>query len=149
MTRTAAATLLTLATALCVRCAFAAEFGSVAPAAAILFDAPSDSARKVAVAPRGMPVELLSLLERWVKVRDLTGQVLWIARADLARERTVIATVTATVRASPQESAALVLRAERGVVFQLVDPEPAAGWVRVRHQDGSVGFVRVREVWGL
>lgn len=149
MIRRVVAVLLALAAVLCARPVFAAEFGSVGVPAAILYDAPSDAARKVAVAPRGMPVELMSLLDRWVKIRDLTGQVLWIARADLARERTVIATVTATLRAAPQESAALVLRAERGVLFQLVDPEPVAGWVRVRHQDGSSGFVRVREVWGL
>jgi SH3-like domain-containing protein len=149
MTLRAVAIAVGLAAAWCLRSAAAAEFGSVAAPAAILYDAPSDAARKVAIAPRGMPVELLSLLDRWVKVRDLTGQVLWISRADLARERTVIATVTATVRAAPQDSAALVLRAERGVVFQLVEPEPVSGWVRVRHQDGASGFVRVREVWGL
>ena len=148
MTRLPAAALV-LAAAICGGAAGAAEFGSVGTPGAILYDAPSDGARKVAVAPRGMPVELLSLLDRWVKVRDLTGQVLWIARGDVARERTVIASMTATVRAAPEESAELVLRAERGVVFQLLDPAPVSGWVRVRHQDGSSGFVRVREVWGL
>lgn len=140
---------LALAATLWAGLAAAAEFGSVGVPGAILYDAPTDTANKVAVAPRGMPVELLSLIDRWVKVRDLTGQVLWVERADIARERTVIATVTATVRAAPQEGADLVLRAERGVYFQLLDPVPVNGWVRIRHQDGSTGFVRVREVWGL
>jgi hypothetical protein len=34
------------------------------------------------------------------------------------------------------------------VVLDLVEPG-ASGWVRVRHADGSSGFVRIGQVWGL
>lgn len=136
------------ALALCAG-ASAAEFGSIGTAGAVLFDAPSANARRIAVAPRGMPVELLSVVAPWVKARDLTGQSFWVDRGDVVRHRTVIATMVATVRAAPQDGAEVVFRVERGVVLDLLEPAAGPGWARVRHQDGTAGFVREREVWGL
>ena len=52
-----------LAAVLCaaaVQAASAVEFRSVGAAAAVLYDAPSLSARKLFVAPRGMPLEVLT-----------------------------------------------------------------------------------------
>lgn len=129
--------------------AWAAEFGSVGNAGAVLFDAPSQSARRIAVAPRGMPLELLSVVNQWVKARDLTGQAFWIERGDVSAQRTVIATMVATVRSAAQDGAEALFQVERGVLLHLVEPAPAAGWVKVRHDDGTAGFVRAREVWGL
>lgn len=128
--------------------AWSAEFGSIGTAGAVLYDGPSARARKIAVAPQGMPVELLSVVSPWVKARDLTGQSFWVERGDIAPQRTVIATMLATVRAAPEPDAPVLFQADRGVVFDLVEV-PKAGWARVRHQDGTVGFVRSREVWGL
>ena len=145
MIRAAAAALALAASA----AAAAADFGSVGTAGAILYDAPSTSARKVALAPQGMPLELISLVDRWVKVRDLTGQAFWIERGNVVQQRMVIATMTATVFSAPQDGAEAVFRAERGVVLELVEPSSAPGWARVRHQDGASGFIRAREVWGL
>lgn len=128
--------------------AAAAEYGSVGTAGAVLYDGPSANARRVAVAPRGMPIELLSLLDRWVKARDLTGQSFWLDRADVSAQRTVIASMTATIRSAPLETAEALFRAERGVLLELVEAAPA-GWARVRHQDGTAGYVRRQEIWGL
>lgn len=129
--------------------AWAAEFGAIGTAGAVLYDAPSASAHKVAVAPRGMPIELLSVVNPWVKARDLTGQSFWVERRDVVRQRTVIATMVATVRGAAQDDAAALFQVERGVVLDLVEAAPSPGWARVRHQDGTTGFVRAREVWGL
>jgi SH3-like domain-containing protein len=131
-----------------VQAAGAAEFRSVAQPA-VLYDAPSLLARKLFVAPRGMPVEVVSSVNLWVKVRDQAGDFAWIERADLASQRTVVARAVAAVRAEPREGADLVFQADRGVVLELVEPAPAPGWARVRHRDGSAGFVRAAEVWGL
>jgi len=35
------------------------------------------------------------------------------------------------------------------VLLELVEAAPAPGWTRVRHRDGTTGYVRVAEVWGL
>lgn len=127
-----------------------AEFRSVASAAAVMYDAPSQQARKLFVAPRGMPVEVLSVVNQWVKVREMEGALVWVERADLSAARTVICKVAAAaVRAAPQEGGDVVFQAERGVVLELTEPAPAPGWVRVRHRDGATGYVRAVDVWGL
>jgi len=96
-----------------------------------------------------MPVELLSVNRQWVRVRDADGDVMWVERGDLAPQRTVVTTGPAMVRAHANDSAELVFQADRGVLLELVEPAPAPGWARVRHRDGSAGYVRVGEVWGL
>lgn len=129
--------------------AFAAEFGSVGSDGAVLYDAPSFDAEKVSVAPPGMPVELLSLINRWVKVRDQTGQSFWIERGELTPKRTLVSTRLATVRAAARDDAPPVFQVEPGVLLELLEPAPAQGWARVQHVEGGSGYVRADEVWGL
>ncbi len=152
MRRSAAVVAPLVAAALLVPAAAAlAEIRGVA-APAVLYDGPSKQARKLFAAPRGMPLEVISTLGQWVKVRDVAGDVVWIERADLGERRSVVTSALATVRREPQDAAAVVLQADRGVLLELADPaagESPAGWVRVRHREGGAGFVRVTEVWGL
>src|SRR5690606_40233308 len=75
-----------------------ARYRSVAKPDAVLFDAPSDKARKLFLAPQGMPVEVISVLNTWVKVRDPMGDIAWISRDDLTDRRMVMATTVATLR---------------------------------------------------
>jgi SH3-like domain-containing protein len=130
--------------------AMAAEFRSINVAAAVLWDGPSDKAKKVFAAPRGMPVELVSTLNTWAKVRDVSGDVAWVAAFELSKTRTVIATTMATIRSAAQDSAPAAFQAERGVTLELLDAgQVTGGHVRVKHKDGSTGFVKTTEVWGL
>lgn len=147
--RRAAAVALALVAALASAPAASAEFRSVAQAA-VLYDGPSKQARRAWVAPRGMPVEVISTLGPWVKVRDMVGDVVWIERADLADRRTVVASTLAVVRQQPQDAAPVVMHAERGVLLEIGDApnEAPGGWLRVRHRDGGAGWVRSAEVWG-
>ncbi len=127
----------------------AAEFRSIGEAAAVLYDAPSTRAAKVYVASRNLPVEIISTDGAWVKVRDPLGGLSWIERKLLADKRTVIVTVpVADVRQRAEETAPLIFQAQQGVVLDLVEAG-ATGWARVRHADGSSGFVRIGQVWGL
>ena len=129
--------------------AVAAEFRSIAEAAAVLYDAPSTRATKLYVASRNLPVEVISTDGAWVKVRDPLGGLSWIERQLLADKRTVIVSVpVADVRQRAEEAAPLVFQAQQGVVLDLVEAG-ATGWARVRHADGSSGFVRIGQVWGL
>lgn len=128
----------------------AAEYRSVNVAAAILWDGPSDKAKKVFLAPRGMPVEIVSTLNAWVKVKDLSGDIAWVAASDLGKTRTVVATTLATIRGAAQDSSGMSFQAERGVTLELLDSgQVTSGFVRVKHKDGTIGFVKVGEVWGL
>ncbi len=125
-----------------------AQYREVAGAAAILYDGPSDRARKLFIVVRGTPLELLSTLNQWVKVRDASGDVLWVHRGDLAESRHVVASTLAAIRRTAQPNGELVVQVERGVLLEVLDASAPAGWLRVRHRDGATGFVSAGEVWG-
>lgn len=126
----------------------AVDYRSVGASPAILYDAPSERGRKLAIAPPGMPVEVVLTYGDWIKVRDAGNDLSWLMAKELVPKRTVVVTANvANVRAAADDSSALVFRAARNVLLDLVEP-PVAGWVRVRHADGATGFVKATEVWG-
>lgn len=127
--------------------AIAAEFQSVSINAAILYDAPSTKAKKLFVAPRGMPVQVISVVEPFVKVRDMTGDTAWVDRRALGSVRTAITLTSATIRASASDTAAAVVQLERGVVVDITDVA-TNGWIKVKHADSVAGFVKQSDVWG-
>ncbi len=128
--------------------AHATDFKSVGANPAIMYNAPSERGRKVFIAPRGMPVEIVLNQEGWSKVRDAGGDLSWIdARALTPKRNVVVTAANAKIHATAGEASALVGTADKGVLLELVAPA-AAGWVRVRHQDGTTGFVKAGEVWG-
>ncbi len=127
----------------------AADFRSVAENGAVLFDAPSRAAKPVYVVSRSYPVEVIVNLEAWVKVRDHAGALSWIERKALTEKRMVLITVpVATVRTRADDAAPVALTAQENVALDLTEAA-AGGWARVRHADGSAGFVRANQVWGL
>ena len=126
----------------------AVEFKSVGAAPAIMYDAPSAKGRKVFVAPRGMPVDVVLTYGEWNKVRDAGGDLAWVeAKALTAKRNVVVKAAVARVRGSAEDAAPVVFTADKGVLLEIVDPA-AAGWIKVRHRDGQSGYVRVSEVWG-
>lgn len=128
--------------------AHALEFKSVGVAPAVLYDAPSAKGRKVFVAPRGMPVEVVLTYGEWTKVRDVVGDLAWVESKMLAPRRNVVVSgASARVRDSAADVAPLLFSADKGVLLEWVEPA-AAGWIKVRHRDGQAGFVRVTEIWG-
>lgn len=126
----------------------ALEFKSVGAAPAVLFDAPSAKGRKMFIAPRGMPVEVVLTYGEWTKVRDARGDLAWVESKLLTpRRNVVVSAASARVRAAAEESAPIVFTADKGVLLDMVDPA-SSGWIKVRHRDGQAGFVRAAEVWG-
>lgn len=129
--------------------AAAAEFRSVSAGAAVLYDAPSVKAKKLYVMSRDYPVEVVVVVEGWTKVRDATGDLTWIESRHLGTNRTVLVKARlADVRASAADNAPLVFQAEQNVVLNLLELS-GGGWVRVAHRDGSSGYIRTGQVWGL
>lgn len=142
--------MLPVALSLALPCASAeaADFRSVSEPA-ILYDAPAVRGKKLYVAPRGMPLEAIVVNESWVRVRDKTGELAWIERKFLSEKRMVIANApTVAVREQAGENARAVITVAQDVVLELVEP-PSSGWVRVKHRDGTSGFVAIAQVWGL
>ena len=133
-----------------------AEFRVTVEAPTLLYDAPSAKAQPLFVYGRDVPVEVLVSVEGWTKVRDVGGAIGWIASKGLADKRMLVVRVpVADVRANPDDAAPLVFRAEQNVLLELAESasSPATtatpGWVKVRHRDGQVGFVRLPQVFGL
>ena len=133
-----------------------AEFRVTSDAPTVLYDAPSARARAQFVFGRDVPVEVLVSVDGWTKVRDLGGTIGWIASKSLAEKRVLQVRVPlADVRASADDAAPLVFRAEQNVLLELAEPATSAGttsapgWVKVRHRDGATGYARITQVFGL
>ncbi len=126
----------------------AVEYVSVGESNAILYDAPSTKAKKLFVVNRYMPFEQVVTLERWVKVRDSSGGLYWVEKQDLSNKRYVFAILPLVdVRAAPDSGSARLFQVRRQVALEFIQ-STGTGWVRVRHQDGNMGYVRRVEVWG-
>jgi SH3-like domain-containing protein len=126
----------------------AAEYLSVA-SPTVFYDAQSLKANKVFVASRYYPLEAMVKLSGWVKVRDYLGDIAWVEAKNLSDKRTLIVTAPqAEIYVATDTASGIAFMAERHVV---VEPLEAAsnGWVKVKHRDGQVGYVKTEQVWGL
>jgi SH3-like domain-containing protein len=131
-----------------ISAAGAADFRSVQENAAVLYDAPSRAATPLFVVQRNYPLEVIVVLESWIKVRDAAGALTWIERKSLGEKRTLLVTApVAELRARPEDGAPVLFSVGRNVVLDLVEPAQS-GWLRARYIDGTVGFVRATLVWG-
>ena len=134
--------------ALAAGTAAALDFRAVSADAAVLYDAPSARSQKLFVVNRGYPLEVIVTVEGWVKVRDAMGGLTWIDAKQLTDKRTAMVKVPlAQVRQKPDDSAPVVLQAQKDVLLDVVDV--TGGWVQVRHRDGGAGYVRAQSLWGV
>jgi len=128
--------------------AYAVDYVSVSEGSAILYDAPSIKAKKLFVVNRYMPFEQVVTLNGWVKVRDRSGGLYWVEQRVLSNKRYVFALLPLVdVRAEPELGAARMFQVRQQVALERLE-STGTGWIKVRHQDGNVGFVRITEVWG-
>jgi SH3-like domain-containing protein len=117
--------------------------------AAVLYDAPSITAARVAIAGSGLPLEVVVDTGSWVKVRDHSGRLSWIEQSALSGARTVmVKNDSSTIRQQPRADAEVAFRAARGVLLQVSGDADATGWLPVRHADGLAGWLPAHEVWG-
>jgi SH3-like domain-containing protein len=123
------------------------DFVSVAEPA-ILYDANSLKAKKLFVATRYLPLEQVVVLDNWVKVRDNTGKLFWIEKRMLSAKRYVMVTApSSVVRRSPEDGADAAFTATQQLGLEWLGGT-GAGWVKVRHADGSTGYIKSGDVWG-
>ena len=117
--------------------------------AALLYDAPSTAAGKIAIAGKGLPLEVVVDTEAWVKVRDPSGRLAWIEKSALGGGRSVmVKTETSLIRQQPRADADVVFRAARGVLLDVTGDADPFGWLPVKHADGLGGWLPGHEVWG-
>ncbi len=131
-----------------VGAAGAVEYMSVSAPHAILYDAPSQHAKKMFIVNRYMPFETVVSLDAWVKVRDRSGALYWVEKSELTFKRYVFAVLPVVdVRKAPEFSSPSMLQVRQQVALELLE-DTGAGWLKVRHQDGELGYVKRSEVWG-
>lgn len=132
----------------CLSPAYALDYRSTARPA-ILYDAPSTAASRVAVAGAGLPLEIVVDTDAWAKVRDPGGRLAWIEKTALGGARTVmIQAEISDIRREPRADAEVVFRAARGVLLLVTGEMRADGWLPVRHADGLSGWLPGFEAWG-
>jgi SH3-like domain-containing protein len=99
------------------------------------------------LAREGLPVEIVEEFDTWRKVRLHDGDLGWIHASLLSSRRTVlVADQTRALRQTPDPKARVVLRAEPGVIGELLDCDD--GWCRVEIE-GRRGWLQRTEVWGV
>ena len=95
----------------------------------------------------GLPVEIVEEFHTWRKVRLHDGELGWIHGNLLSSRRTVlVADEIRALRQTPDQDARIVLRAEPGVIGQLLDCD--GSWCRVEIE-GRRGWLQRAEfcVW--
>ena len=127
----------------------ALEFRSVVVPKAILYDAPSISAKKIFLLSQYYPVEIIVNLGEWLKVRDSLGSISWVEQKQLSAKRMVMMTNNSEIKQSAESTSAVVATLEKGVVLEVVDLKPLNGWLKVKHRDGVVGYVPISATWGF
>ena len=117
--------------------------------AAVLYDAPSTTAGKVAIAGSGVPLEVVIVTDAWIKVRDHSGRLAWIEKAAFGGTRSVmVKSETSVVRQQPRPDAEVVFQAARGVLLEVTGEVDAYGWLPVKHAGGQAGWLPAHEAWG-
>ncbi|NHQ84506.1 SH3 domain-containing protein [Iodobacter sp. HSC-16F04] len=128
--------------------AFALEYRSVARHGAVLSEAPGDEAKKLFLASKGMPLELLAEQGDWARVRDKAGSLAWLRKKDLSTKHTVQVLRDATIYKAADAKSAIIYRAGKDLLLDLQE-NTRTGWLKVKHRDGASGFIRIEEVWGV
>ncbi len=96
---------------------------------------------------RNYPVRLLKRSKDWLLVEDFEGEQAWVKAKLLAPEPAVIIRVEhANVRAKPTTRAAVVHKAERGEVFQVIGGK--GKWIELASDDNLKGWLRQDLAWG-
>ena len=96
---------------------------------------------------RGMPLQIIGEYGNWRQVRDRDGATGWVHYTLLSGVRTVIVDQDLLpLRASAEDGADVVARAEAGVIARL--GECAIDWCRIT-VDGYRGWVRKTAIWGV
>ena len=130
--------------------ASALDFRSVSVSKAVLYDAPSNVAKKVLLLSQNYPVEVVVNLGDWLKVRDAQGALNWVEAKQLSNKRTVMITASkAEIRQSADAASSLVAIVEKDVLLEVADTKLNNGWPKVKHRDGVIGYILISSTWGF
>jgi SH3-like domain-containing protein len=96
---------------------------------------------------RNMPVEIVAEFTNWRKIRDFEGTTGWVQeRMVTGRRNVIVRDQVRALRDKPASDAAIVARAEAGVIARLLECTP--DWCRIE-ATGVSGWLKHDEVWGV
>jgi SH3-like domain-containing protein len=96
---------------------------------------------------RGLPVEIIAEFDNWRRVRDSEGVVGWVHRALLSGRRSaLVAPPERIFRRAPEANATALLRAESGVLVEIISCNGA--WCKVSLDDTRAWTKQVG-LWGV
>ncbi|WP_348945318.1 SH3 domain-containing protein [Chitinibacter sp. FCG-7] len=126
---------------------FAVEYRSTNRTGVILYESPSENSAKRFVLSANIPLEVLAEQGTWLRIRDRDGTLAWLAKADTSTVRYVQANRLAEVRKDANPGSALLFKVERNVLLEL-QQDTRTGWLKIKHRDGAMGYIRIEDVWG-
>jgi SH3-like domain-containing protein len=92
------------------------------------------------------PVEIIQEFDQWREIRDHEGAIGWVHKNMLQGKRSMLVTGDVrTLRNSPEDSGGGILRAEPGVIGQLIECEKS--WCKLQI-DSRKGWLPKNQFWG-
>jgi SH3-like domain-containing protein len=96
---------------------------------------------------KDMPVQIVAEFEHWRRIRDFEGTQGWVHERMLDGKRDIVVIgAVRPLRRQPVANAAVVARAEPGVVARLLECQ--GPWCRVDAGEAT-GWLRRDEIWGV
>ncbi|MCB6183532.1 SH3 domain-containing protein [Leeia sp. TBRC 13508] len=130
----------------------ALEFRSAVKSGVVLYESPASTAKKVFLVSEGYPVEVVISQGEWLKIRDASGALAWGHLPDWSNKRTVMVLKEgASLYAKPEPTSPILSKLTKSVWFSLSEPsssEKVAGWLKVQHKSGAIGWLKQSDVWG-
>ncbi len=96
---------------------------------------------------QGYPLKVVEKKGDWLKVSDFENDSGWIFSSLVTPGTTVIVNAKKTInmRSKPNTSAQIVATVDRGVVLTKLSTQ--GKWVKVRHSQGTVGWIYSPLLW--
>lgn len=96
---------------------------------------------------KGFPLQVINSKGKWLKVRDFENDMGWVYAPLTSRKgHMVVKKKIVNIRSGPGEKYRIVSKAKYGVVFQTL--RQIKGWAKVKHQDGTIGWIYRKLLWG-
>lgn len=109
--------------------------------------APSIKSRIEWVLGKGFPLQVISRKGKWLKVRDFEKDTGWVYAPLTSRKaHMVVKKKVVNIRSGPGTKYKIIAQAKYGVVFRTI--KQIKGWAKVRHQNGTTGWISRKLLWG-
>lgn len=96
----------------------------------------------------GFPLRVLRTKGKWLKVTDFENDEGWIHKDFVNRTpHMIVKKQLVNIRSGPGTRYQLVGKANYGVVFKTIK-YGKNGWVKVKHENGLIGWVKRNLLWG-